>query len=234
MNPVRNGTTLPHGQLPVMSAKPCAVVFDMDGLLINTEILARQALRLAGPEVGLALSDSVCSLMIGVPLDGCRALLIERYGADVPADALFEGAARHLQAQIDAGAMQMQPGAAALLAQLDAAGTPRAVATSSSRSKAQHHLLSAGLAHWFSTVVTRDDVAQGKPWPDLYLLAARRLGCPPTRCLALEDSYNGVRAASAAAMPVIMVPDLLPPTPEMRARCLAVLPDLHAVARLLA
>lgn len=206
----------------------------MDGLLINTERLARQALRLAGPEVGIALSDPVCASMIGVPVDGCRALLVERYGTDVPADALFAAAARRLQAQIDAGAMRLQPGAAALLAQLDAAGTPRAIATSSSRAKAQHHLRSAGLAHRFGTIVTRDDVAQGKPWPDLYLLAARRLGCQPIRCLALEDSYNGVRAACAADMPVIMVPDLLPPTAEMRAKCLAILPDLHAVARLLA
>jgi HAD superfamily hydrolase (TIGR01509 family) len=215
------------------SLKVDAVVFDMDGLLLNTEVLARKALRLAGDEIGLKVSDELSSLMIGVPADACRRLLIEQYGPKVPADALFGASTRHLHAQIDAGAMQLQPGAAEMLAQLDAAGTPKAVATSSARAKAMHHLESAGIAHRFDAVITRDEVARGKPWPDLYLRAAQRLGVTPTRCLALEDSYNGVRAAHAAGMPVIMVPDLLPPTQEMRDMSLAVVPDLHAVANLL-
>ncbi len=76
-------------------------------------------------------------------------------------------------------------------------------------------------------------MARGKPYPDLFLRAAQLLQTMPASCLALEDSYNGVRAAHAAGMPVIMVPDLLPPTDEMREKCSTVLPDLHAVARLM-
>jgi beta-phosphoglucomutase-like phosphatase (HAD superfamily) len=78
-------------------------------------------------------------------------------------------------------------------------------------------------------VVTRDDVARGKPYPDLFLEAARRLGVPPARCLAFEDSYNGVRAAAAAGVPVVMVPDLLQATPEMHAVALRVFGSLHEV-----
>jgi HAD superfamily hydrolase (TIGR01509 family) len=210
-----------------------AVVFDLDGLLLNTEHLARRALRLAGQEIGLDLHEDVCALMIGVPADGCRRLLLDRYGEATPADDLFAASTRHLIALIEDGGMQLQPGASELLTKLEQAGVPHAVATSSSREKALHHLQRAGIVRRFDAILTRDDVARGKPFPDLFLRAAERLQTPPADCLALEDSYNGVRAAHAARMPVIMVPDLLAPTDEMREMSLAVLPDLHAVARLL-
>jgi len=210
-----------------------AVVFDMDGLLLNTEALARRAMRLAGSELGIELPETFCALMIGVPADGCRRLLLEHYGDALSADDLFAASARHLHAQIDAGEMQLKAGVQELLDLLDQMHTPRAVATSSSRDKAIHHLSRAGIRHRFDALLTRDDVARGKPHPDLYLAAADALGMPPARCLALEDSYNGVRAASAAAMPVIMVPDLLAPTAEMHQLCRAVLHDLNAVASLL-
>lgn len=210
-----------------------AVVFDMDGLLLNTERLARRALRRAGGEIGLDIHDDVCALMIGVPADACRRLLLEHCGDAAPADDLFAASSRHLLALIGRGGLQLQPGASELLDMLDQARLPRAVATSSSREKALHHLERAGIAHRFDAIVTRDDVARGKPYPDLFLRAAQLLRTAPVHCLALEDSYNGVRAAHAAGMPVIMVPDLLPPTDEMREKCSAVLSDLLAVARLM-
>ncbi|MDB5895456.1 MAG: phosphatase [Rhodoferax sp.] len=213
---------------------PRAVVFDMDGLLLNTESLARRALLEAGRAHGLPLTDRFCELLIGVPADRCRQLLFEHHGPDAPADALFNTASRLLTAQIDAGFMALKPGVAELLDWLDAAGLPRAVATSSALPKALHHLERAGIAQRFNAILCRDDVARGKPHPDLYLAAAAALGLLPGQCLALEDSYNGVRAAFAAGMPVIMVPDLLPPTDEMRRQSLAVMPSLHQVTALLA
>jgi beta-phosphoglucomutase-like phosphatase (HAD superfamily) len=110
---------------------------------------------------------------------------------------------------------------------------PRAVATSSGRARAEHHLWIAGIYRDFDAVVTCDDLERGKPHPDIYLCAAKRLGVPAARCLALEKSHNGVRAAHGAGMQVVMVPDLLGPTDEMRAKCEAVVPDLHAVRKLL-
>ena len=109
-------------------------------------------------------------------------------------------------------------------------GLPLAVATSSARQKALDHLRTAGLGDRFDAIVTRDDVRRGKPSPDLYLHAANALRVAPQRCLALEDSYNGVRAAHGAGMTVVMVPDLLPPTAEMRDLCHAIARDLHIVA----
>lgn len=211
-----------------------AIVFDMDGLLFNTETLALEALRLAGEELGLELSESLCHLMIGVPLDGCRRILLDRYGASAPADDLFDASTRHLEAQIASGLLERKPGVTELLELLDQMQMPRAVATSSKRAKALNHLDAAGLTDRFDRILTRDDVTRGKPHPDLFLHAAAALGVTPQRCLALEDSYNGVRAAHAAGMPVIMVPDLLPPIEEMRQKCLGIVDSLHAIAPMLA
>jgi HAD superfamily hydrolase (TIGR01509 family) len=210
-----------------------ALVFDMDGLLLDTESLALRALQKAGGEIGLEMSDALCRSMIGVAADRSRLLLIECHGESAPADPLFAAAARHLEAQIEAGLLRVKPGVTQLLEFAEKADLPRAVATSSSRRKALHHLHAAGIVDRFDAVVTRDDVSRGKPHPDLFLHAARALAKAPARCLALEDSYNGVRAAHAAGMPVVMVPDLLPPTDEMRELCRAVVDDLHEVVPML-
>lgn len=171
--------------------------------------------------------------MIGLPADRCQALLLERLGAGFAAGPFLTAAeARKLELVRD-GRLAVKPGALELLSLLEQRGTPRAVATSSGRAKARHHLEAASIAARFDAV-TRDDVACGKPYPDLYLRAARELGAAPSRCLALEDSYNGIRAAHAARMPVVMVPDLLPPTDETRALCAAIVADLGAVVPLLA
>jgi HAD superfamily hydrolase (TIGR01509 family) len=223
----------PPQRLNLNESSFAAVVFDMDGLLLNTEALARRAMRLAGAELGVDLPEAFCALMIGVPVDGCRRLLLEHYQDALSADDLFAASTRHLKAQIDAGEMHLKPGVQELLDLLEAHHLPRAVATSSSREKAVHHLSRAGIRHRFDALLTRDDVSHGKPHPDLYLAAAEALGMAPSRCLALEDSYNGVRAASAAGMPVVMVPDLLAPTDEMRTLCLAVVHDLHDVVDML-
>ena len=209
-----------------------AFVFDMDGLLLNTETLARRALMRAGHALDLPMTEAFCASLIGIAADGSRKLLYDRYGEDAPADDFFSLATREMTAQIDAGALALQPGVEALLDGLDRCSIPRSVATSSGGDKARHHLAAAGILDRFDHIVTRDDVAAGKPRPDLFLEAARRLRKAPGRCLALEDSYNGVRAAHAAGMPVVMVPDLLAPTDEMRETCLAILDSLQQVADL--
>ena len=115
------------------------------------------------------------------------------------------------------------------VAELHERGIPTAVATSSRNPHAQHHLGAAGLLDLFDTVVTRDDVVNPKPHPEPYLTAARRLGVDPLQCLALEDSHAGVRAAHAAGMQTIMVPDLVHPSEEIRALGIAVMESLDHV-----
>lgn len=204
-----------------------AVIFDMDGLLLDTETLAMAALVSAGQELGYDMKEEFCYLMIGAPADKCRALVTEAYGADFPLERYFATQEVHLRAMVDAGKMQLKKGVIEILDELDRRGLKRAIATSSSRLRTDHHLQLAGIAGRFQHIVTRDDVTRGKPNPDPYLKAASLLGVAPENCLALEDSYNGVRAAVAANMRVIMIPDLLPATDEMHAVAHKVAQDLH-------
>lgn len=206
-----------------------AVVLDMDGLLLDSESIALEAMQAAAHEQGFDMPAELRRQMIGVPSDTCRQLVADRYGSAVHLDQLFTAATRHLEAFVRAGRLQVKPGVRSLLDALDGLRIPRAVATSSSRHRARHHLDAAGLLMRMDAVVTRDDVARGKPNPDLHLAAARSLGQPPDRCLVFEDSYNGVRAAVSAGMPVIMVPDLLPPTAEMQAAALQIIGSLEEV-----
>lgn len=205
-----------------------AVVFDMDGLLVDTESLAMRSLMQVATEMNIDAPETFCHTMIGVPADHCRLLVQERFGPDFPADRYLSAASRHMEALIEAGALALKPGVLELLADLEALGIGKAVATSSSRAKADHHLRCTGILPRFDAVITRDDVERGKPHPDLFLKAAQDLSVPAENCLAFEDSYNGVRAARAAGMTVVMVPDLLPPTEEMRAHCAAIITNLHA------
>jgi HAD superfamily hydrolase (TIGR01509 family) len=138
-----------------------------------------------------------------------------------------------MQALVDSGELKLKPGALELIARLQAERIPKAVATSSNRAKATKHLQKSLLLDRFEAILTREDVSNGKPAPDLFLAAASRLRVQPSECVALEDSYNGVRAAFAAGMSVIMVPDLLPPTAEMGTLCRGIAHDLHSAARLI-
>jgi HAD superfamily hydrolase (TIGR01509 family) len=120
-----------------------------------------------------------------------------------------------------------------LLDTLDQLRLPRAVATSSSRQTAERHLIASNLSNRFDAIVGRGDYTAGKPAPDPFLKAAELLGVEPRQCLALEDSYNGIRSASSAGMMTVMVPDLLEPTDDIRVLCTLVAADLHEVSRLL-
>jgi HAD superfamily hydrolase (TIGR01509 family) len=127
----------------------------------------------------------------------------------------------------------VKPGALELLDMLDHFGIPRAIATSSSHRTVERHLAAHDLAGRFHAVVGHGDYVNGKPAPDPFLKAAERLGVAAERCLALEDSHNGVRSACAAGMMTIMVPDLLEPTEEVRHLRMHVALDLHEVRQLI-
>jgi HAD superfamily hydrolase (TIGR01509 family) len=209
-----------------------AVIFDMDGLLIDTEAVYLKAYLAAAAHMQVELPVAFCHSLIGRPSPDCDRMIQEFFGPAFALDAFNDHADGHAARALAAN-VPVKPGAAELLAFLGERGLPLAVATSSSRRTTERHLGQAGLLGHFRALATRDDVERGKPHPDLYLEAARRLGVPPARCLALEDSNNGLTAAHAAGMIAVMVPDIAPPTDEVRAKCLAVLPDLHAALALL-
>ena len=211
---------------------PAAVIFDMDGLLVDTERFYAESIMTAAREVGCPMSHDIFLRLVGGSREDNHAFLLRHYGSDYPLAALVATWGQHFRALTSAG-LPLKPGAAELLDVLDELGLPRAIATSNTHATIQHNLGPLGLAARFHAVVGHGDYASGKPAPDPFLKAAERLGVAPGLCLALEDSHNGVRSASAAGMMTVMVPDLIPPTEEIQGLCALVAGDLHHVCRLL-
>jgi HAD superfamily hydrolase (TIGR01509 family) len=209
-----------------------AVVFDMDGLLVDTESMFRDILMETSRRRGVHLPVEVFLRMIGLQHEGSRAVAMAHFGDAFDYDAWSEDASALARARTAVG-VAVKAGVVELLDYLDAAGIPRAVATSSGHPTVMRTLKPSGLLTRFDTIVAAGDYARGKPNPDPFLTAAARLGVDPGACLALEDSHNGVRAAHAAGMMTIMVPDLLEATEEMRSLCVAVSETLHEVRALL-
>ncbi len=209
-----------------------AVIFDMDGLLLDTEKMWQAAIAEACAGQGFTMVDHVHSSLVGAPKDLGDARLLAHFGAGFDLEAYHRDGSRHFQALAETR-IDLRPGARGLLELLRARGTPAAVATSTARPAAERHLAHAGVIDFFAAVVTRTDVTHGKPHPESFLKAAAALGVQPCHCLALEDSHNGVRAAAAAGMATIMIPDMLPATDEMRTLCAGILPSLSNVAAMI-
>jgi HAD superfamily hydrolase (TIGR01509 family) len=209
-----------------------AVVLDMDGTLLDTEGAYRAAFLASAAALGHAVDEAFYATLIGVSSRERGPLVAARYGPGFPwAECLRDYRAR--KARLLANGVRAKPGAAELLAECAARRLPCGVATSATRRTALLALGRAGLLGAVSALAARDDVADGKPHPALFLRAAEALGAAPSRCLAVEDSPPGVLAAQAAGMRVVMVPDALPPTPELRRTGLAVAADLLEVRAML-
>jgi HAD superfamily hydrolase (TIGR01509 family) len=209
-----------------------AVIFDMDGTLIDSESVYIVGMQEAARTLGLELPLSLCHAMVGVPSRECNQMLEEHYGAGFDL-AVFRG---HFSTSVQRQMSERVPvksGVVELLDFLALKGLPLAIATSAGRTTAERNLGRAGLLDRFTALATRDDVEHAKPAPDVYLEAARRLDVVPQHCVAFEDSSVGVLAAHAAGMRTVMIPDILPPTDEARAKCLHIAQDLHEVLRLI-
>ena len=210
-----------------------AVLLDMDGTLLDTEKVYLDS-RVAALHSCGYVEDVIplCHAMVGLPEPQCEAMLLDRYGENFPLDSVNRAFFANREEVFRSG-LPLKPGALTLLDALAAAECPMAIVTAASRRGAEKHLTLAGIRSRFDTILTRNDVTHSKPSPDLYLLAAERLGVRPQVCVAIEDSNHGVTAAHAAGAITIMVPDMVPPTDASRTRCAAVLPDLDAVLEML-
>ncbi len=215
-----------------LSHMPAAIVFDMDGLLFDTEALYQEAFTRTASERGYDMPPAVFLSMVGHPWPVNRIQLLDHYGPVFRVDEFGEAVREHFSTMADTR-LRLKPGVLELLDVLDELRLPRAIATSSRHDTVQHHLAACTLHGRFHAVVAQGDYAASKPAPDPYLIAAERLGVDPRSCLALEDSYAGVRSASSAAMTTIMVPDLLQPTDEIRWLCAHVAANLHEVRGLI-
>jgi HAD superfamily hydrolase (TIGR01509 family) len=213
--------------LPLPQLRPfTAVIFDMDGTLLDTETVFREVVFDVCDRLGFEMTDALHLGMVGSSNEVTERLLVEAYGVSFP-NALFRQHCREQMHERMAEAVPVKTGVHELLAELRGRRIPIAVATSSHAVHAHGHLGRAGLLELFDALVTRDEVVNPKPHPEPYLMAAGLLGVAPTTCLAVEDSHSGVRAAHAAGMQTIMVPDLVRPSDEITALCAAVMESLH-------
>jgi len=208
---------------------PKAVVFDLDGTLIDSEALVLDAYMAAADRHGVPFTHAQFLTLVGRHRQHSEMKMREYFGAEFPLEAFYATVGEHVG---DRHA-PLKPGAAALLDRLDASRTPYALATSSGPGWVDKHFRAHRLGERFRGIVTREDVTHGKPHPEPYFKAATILGHRPADILAIEDSPTGVSSAHAAGLMTIMAPDLIQPDAETLTRALHVVRSLDDVVALM-
>lgn len=192
------------------------VIFDMDGLMFDTESIWTGLWQPALARLGLPYREGLAEAVRGTNGEASRAIVRSFYGPDCDAKAIMDSLQKLGTEAFRAAPVPKKPGLDALLDWLEGQHIPAAVASSSRLEDIRCNLDNWGLAPRFAAIVAGPEVAHSKPHPEIFLTAAARLGVEPARCLVLEDSFNGVRAGAAGGFVTVMVPDLQPPDEEMR------------------
>lgn len=204
------------------------VIFDMDGLMFDTERMWATFWEPALASLGLSYKEGLDDAARGSAGESMSRILRQFYGEDCDTEAIKDALHREADKAFEAP-VPKKPGLDELLAWLDANGIPMAVASSSRRASILHHLENWDLTHHFKAVVSGEDVTDSKPNPEIFLLAAKKLGTEPAHTLVLEDSHNGIRAGAAGGFFTVMVPDLMPANEEMQSLFHAQCASLHEV-----
>lgn len=191
------------------------VVFDMDGVLFDTERLCQDSWLAIAEEDGLPGMREIFPRCIGLNANDSRQIVMGAYGKNFDYGGFRQRASEWFWDHIEKNGLPVKPGAREILGWLRENNWPTGLASSTRRSTVLNHLEQAGFSEYFSVVVTGDMVEHSKPRPDIYLLACRELGTEPGQAYAIEDSPNGIRSAHAAGMTPLMVPDMIAPDEEM-------------------
>ena len=213
-----------------MITEKFAVIFDMDGLMFDTERIAIEAWQRAGRMYGYDMPEALILQSVGRNVEDTQLLFEQALGATFDFCGVRALRVQYAADIITQRGVPIKNGLMELLDMLTNVSAPKAIATSTERMRAETLLKSANVRERFEVVVCGDEVQHGKPSPDIFLLAASKLHIAPSRCFVLEDSESGIRAAVNAGMRPIMIPDLKPPTPELHHLAERIFPDLHHVA----
>ena len=198
--------------------KIVAVVFDMDGVLFDTKRIGVQCWTEAAEPTGLQNAREIARMCIGRTIPGTKEVFMEeaaKQGVALDFEKLHEDCARLILEKEERDGLPVKPGVHEILEYLYERKIPVALATSSKKDIVLSHLEKTGITKYFRKIVTGDMVSHGKPAPDIYIKACEELEAAPENVIAIEDSFNGIRSASAAGLHPIMVPDQLQPTEEI-------------------
>lgn len=206
-----------------------AVVFDMDGVIFDSERAVMQCWKELADKYQIPDIEKAVLSCTGTTMKRTREIMLEIYGEDFPYDIYAKESSAIYHSRYDDGRLPMKPGVVELLIFLKEDGKKIALASSTRRQTVTNQLKDAGILDFFDKMICGDMVEHSKPAPDIFLKACAELGVAPERAYAIEDSYNGIRAAHAGHLHPIMVPDLLPANEEMQEKAEVVLPDLFEV-----
>lgn len=217
----------------IMKKRP-SIVFDMDGVLFDTEQIYMTAWKEIAAEQGVPDVEQVALKCIGLNETSTKNVFAEQYGADFAYEEFRQAAATRFRELVEQSGLPIKPGTHELLEWLKENHYHIALASSTKKDRVLEHLEKAGLRDYFQVVIGGDMVKCGKPDPEIYLTACRELGVEPSETYAVEDSPNGIRSAHGAGMKVIMVPDMIQPTKELEGLLYRLCQDLLEVKYLLA
>ncbi len=209
-------------------------VFDMDGLLLDTERVAVLAFDYAGEKAGIGRAGYMTERLLGLTVEASRPVWQAEFGAGCDPYVIDSFAREFRTEYYKTHKIPVKPGAREILSYLRGEGMGLAVASSTGRSTVVRQLGEAGALEFFDALVCGDDVTHSKPDPEIYARACRELGLLPAECYALEDARSGIRSALAAGCRVIAVPDLWQPDEKTRGEVFAVCRDLFEAKALIA
>lgn len=205
------------------------VIFDMDGVIFDSESLILDCWESIGKKYQIADIREVAIKCIGTNSEKTREIICEHYGLSFAYDKYRKEVSLLFQETLREQGLPVKKGVKELLEHLKQKSIPVGLASSTRRAVVEAELKQAGLYDYFQVIVGGDQLKRSKPSPDIYLMACEAMGTEPEDAYAIEDSYNGIRAAYSAGMMPVMVPDILPATEEMKKMSIIVLDDLFQV-----
>ncbi len=217
--------------MPKKLANLTAIIFDMDGILLDSEQIYRRASILAAKQLGFVMEEETYIATIGVADEDAVKIIKQQMGKNFPF-ANFEKKWGQIVAREMEQNIPLKRGVRQLLNLLTNHNVPIGLATSTPYERTHKYLQKSGLKKFFHSIICGDEVKNGKPHPEPYLRVARDLGVDPHFCLAVEDSYNGVLSAYRAGMKVIMIPDILQPNEEIKQFTHAILPSISHLQKI--
>lgn len=203
-----------------------AVVFDMDGVIFDSEKLVVECWVETANRYGIVGVEQACKECLGLNRLAAKEKFLQRYGQDFPYDAYKQEMSDLYHKRAREGMLRMKPGVVELLTFLKEQGMKIALASSTREQVVTWELTDAGIIDYFDVIVCGDMVSKSKPEPEIFLKACELLQVEPETALGIEDSYNGIRAAYAGGLRPIMVPDMAEPTDEMKELSEVILPSL--------